>query len=409
MVKSFASDRVITKEFVALNAVMFLTYCNIAVFFSFHDYLGTLPLDPKDFGFLIGQFSLVVMVVRPIISPFLTAANAKRWIVVSCSLVIGTLVLYNFADGFWGMALVRAAHGAAYVVLATAVLAKLVTVIPKEQSGRAFGIVSVITVLPYAAVPPLLAPLNQWAGGFDGVLNLSAALMLLSFPLMKWVEGRSSSLEGSGVSLSWNAVVGNLKDRRILVLLLLSLVVWSSFAPVFFFGKEHGEVLRIPNPGWFFTLSTIMEVLVRLVFGSLFDRFDKRIILAGSLAWLAAGYVAMAHVSGPAGFYAMGLVLGVGWGVAMPLLSALTFDMSKPQFRSLNTNLAMEMFQAGFFVGPVVGGALLLHGGYPALYYACAALVGVGLCTAPLLRATTPDRGPAVDAARASQVSKHDL
>jgi len=103
MKKSSVSEGLITREFFALNAVMFLTYCNIAVFFQFQDYLGSLSLDPKDFGLLIGLFSLVVLVLRPIISPFLTAANAKRWIAVSCALVIGTLVLYNSrkTSGSW--------------------------------------------------------------------------------------------------------------------------------------------------------------------------------------------------------------------------------------------------------------------------------------------------------------------
>lgn len=391
MVNGSTANGVFTREFFALNAVMFLTYCNIAVFFQFHDYLGTLPLDPKDFGLLIGLFSLVVMVVRPIISPFLTEANAKRWITVSCALIIATLVLYDFAHDFWSLALVRIAHGAAYVLLATAVLAKLVAGIPRDQSGRAFGIVSVITVLPYAVVPPLLAPLNRWMGGFEGVLNLSAVFMLLAFPLLRCVNGPAAATDSSTGAIGWHDLADNLKDHRIPVLLVLSLVVWTSFTPVFYFGKEYGELLRVDNAGWFFTLSTAMEVLVRLVGGPLFDRFDKRKILAGSLAWLAVGYAILAHVSGPLGFYALGLFLGIGWGVVMPILSALIFDLSQPRFRSPNANLAMEMFQAGFFVGPVAGGALLLHGGYSALYYGCAGVILVGLCTTPLLSGTPAD------------------
>ena len=30
-------EHLITKEFIALNAIMFLAFCNIAVFFQFHD------------------------------------------------------------------------------------------------------------------------------------------------------------------------------------------------------------------------------------------------------------------------------------------------------------------------------------------------------------------------------------
>ena len=45
-------EHLITKEFIALNAIMFLAFCNIAVFFQFHEYLGTLPIPAEYFGTL---------------------------------------------------------------------------------------------------------------------------------------------------------------------------------------------------------------------------------------------------------------------------------------------------------------------------------------------------------------------
>ncbi len=66
----------------------------------------------------------------------------------------------------------------------------------------------------------------------------------------------------------------------------------------------------------------------------------------------------------------------------MPVLSGLMFDVSEPRFRALNTNLAFEMFQAGFFVGPLAGGAILVHSGYSWLYYACACVTILGLIAA---------------------------
>ncbi len=78
-------ERLITKEFIALNAIIFLAFCNIAVFFQFHQYLGTLPIPAEYFGTLIGLFSVSVLVIRPIISPLIHRDNAKRWILISCA------------------------------------------------------------------------------------------------------------------------------------------------------------------------------------------------------------------------------------------------------------------------------------------------------------------------------------
>jgi len=388
-------EKLITWEFLALNAIMFLTYCNIAVFFQFYNYLGTLPIAQQSFGLLIALFSVTVLIIRPIISPLLHPGNARRWIAISCALVIASLLLYNVAHDFQTMAAVRLIHGAAYVILATAVLAKLVGCIPRDRSGQAFGLISVITLLPYAVIPPLLEPLNRWAGGFDQVLNLSALLMIPAFPMLYLVRGQASYAETArNGRIGLGRLTRNLKDRRVAFLLLLSLVVWTTFTPVFYFLKEYGSKIGATNPGWFFTLSTFTEMAVRLFAGRTFDRFDKSRSLAYSLAWLGLGYIVLAHVSDLTVFYAMGLFLGIGWGVAMPLLSGLMFDISEPEFRALNSNLAMEMFQAGFFFGPLLGGVILIHGGYQMLFYACGGILAASVAPAILLGKTRVDGLP---------------
>ena len=323
-------EHLITKEFIALNAIMFLAFCNIAVFFQFHEYLGTLPIPAEYFGTLIGLFSVSVLVIRPIISPLIHRDNAKRWILISCAGVIISLFLYNAANDFWSMAFVRLVHGAAYVVLATAALNRMVEAIPVNKSAQAFGLISVITLLPYAAIPPLLGPLIRWAGTFDRVLDLSALVMVLAFPLLSFIQDKPFEQAGPrDGNIGLSELKENLTDPRVIVLLLLSLLVWTSFTPVFYFLKGYAEQIGIENAGWFFTISTLMEISVRIVAGHMFDRVNKWLLLLAALAWLGAGNLILAAYPGSVTFYAMSIFLGLGWGVAMPVLSGLVFDVSQ--------------------------------------------------------------------------------
>ena len=50
------------------------------------------------------------------------------------------------------------------------------------------------------------------------------------------------------------------------------------------------------------------------------------------------------------------------------MINGSLFDVSEPRFRALNTNLAAEMFQAGFTLGPLLGGMILISYGYIALF-----------------------------------------
>ena len=65
----------------------------------------------------------------------------------------------------------------------------------------------------------------------------------------------------------------------------------------------------------------------------------------------------------------------------MPVFNGLMFDISGPRFKSMNTNLGMQMFQAGFFAGPFLGGALIRLAGFGSVFYLCAlfSFCGAGL------------------------------
>ncbi len=382
------SPTMFNREFLALNGVIFLVFCNVAVFFQFQNYLlGELRMPPQSLGFLIGIFAFTALVVRPIISPFLHSHNARKWLFLSTAGVILSLLLYYPARGFWSLTVVRVLHGGIYVVLATAAMTKMMDSIPEKKSGQAFGLITVITLLPYAVMPPLLEPLIRVFGGFLPVLYLTAFLMVLVFPLLLMIR-TPARLEGGEARqrITGRELFGNLKDRQIFSLLLVSLLVYSAFAPVFFFLKAYALKIGIVNPGWFFTLSTFMEIAVRLFGGAWLDRGSKVRSLVYALSGLLAAYVILAHTTGPVLFYGLGLGFGLCWGVAMPLLNGLLFDKSQPRFRAVNTNLAMVMFQGGFFLGPLMGGWILSDWNYAILYTVCGGMILAALGLMPWVR-----------------------
>lgn len=379
--------KLITKEFLSLNGIIFLNFCNVAVFFQFHHYLlNDLHRSPQESGLLIGLFAFTGLFIRPFISPWLHPANAKKWIFLGSMGIIVSLLFYQLAREFWTMTLVRVIHGGVYVVMGTAMMAKIVGAIPPGKSSQAFGVISVITLLPYAVMPPILEPLIKIFGGFIPVLNLTALLMVLVFPLLLFVKGtRLEKDPPPSAKITKTDLIDNIKNPKIFSLLAISLLLYVAFTPVFYFLKAYGYEIGISNPGWFFTLSTFTEIAVRLFGGPFFDKMSKPRFLAFSLIGLVMAYLILANTSGKILFYALGLFFGLCWGVAMPLLSGLLFDSSTARLRALNTNLGVEMFQGGLFLGPMIGGWILAAWDYRVLYYFCGALILLSLSLIPLL------------------------
>jgi predicted MFS family arabinose efflux permease len=382
-------DTLFTRDFILLNVILFLSYCNIAVFFQFPHYLQYgLGIAPQWVGLLISVFALTGLVVRPFAGFIIQPANAGRYIILGTIGVIVSLILYSPAQSVSGMSVVRIVHGLFYVIFGTAVMAKIVGCVPRSRSGQAFGMIAVITLLPYAVMPPLLNPLSEALGGFVPVLLALAALMLLVLPLAGILKrpGKTGA-EKKTKKITPQDILHNFRNPGLVLIFLVSLFLFTSFSATFFYLKGLGLENGIHNPGWFFTISTAMEIGVRIFAGHFFDRINKAFFLGVSMALLGAGYLVLAAANNPVVFFGLAVLFGLCWGVGLPLLNSLIFDYSEPGLRPFNTNFSLEMFQGGFFLGSLTGGLMLSSRGYGAIFQFCALLcLACALLTLFLLR-----------------------
>jgi predicted MFS family arabinose efflux permease len=365
-----------SREILFLFGATFLAYANISVFFSYYEYLGTLAIDRRWFGLLISAFSAASLIARPLLIPFIHRGNAYGYLFGGTLLLVATLCAYSLATGFWAMLFVRSLHGLCFVLLGAALMTITVDYIPAERSAQFFGFLSIIVLIPNTAIPPLLPLLTQGLGGFTMVLFLFAGITALVMPLVH-LAGGSRSLSGAqkaAVSPGKAAIMANLGNGLILSILFSMLLLYSSYALVFFFLEGFGRAAGISGTGFFLTLSTLGEIGVRLAAGSLLDRMNKVRLASLTMGALALAYAALGQVRGQEAFFVLGLLFGLGWGVAMPLFNGLMFDLSEPGLRAFNTNLGFQMFQGGFFLGPFIGAPVVARWGFTTLFELCAVL-----------------------------------
>lgn len=362
------------REILFLFGATFLAYANISVFFSYVEYLRTLAIEPRWFGLLIAVFSAVSLLVRPVVSLFLHHGNAYRTLFLGTVLLMATLCSYSLADGFWTMLLVRAFHGLAFVLLGTALMTMTVEYIPGDRSAQFFGFLSVIVLVPNTVIPPLMPFLINGLGGFPRVLFVFAGVTGLMFPLVLRARSATSAAisQGFSESLDRNDLLQDLRNGAVISLLLAMLLLYSGCALVFFFLDGFGRHAKISGTGFFLTLSTAGEIGVRVMAGSFFDKINKARLAALTMITLALAYAALGHVRQEETFFCLGLLLGLGWGIAMPVYNGLMFDLSEPKVRAFNTNLGFQMFQGGFFLGPLIGAPVVTRWGFTTLFEMCA-------------------------------------
>lgn len=365
--------------FLSLNLLVLFAFCNLAVFFSFVSFLDQLPIEPRWHGVLIGLLSASALVVRPIISPWLTPYNATRAVAAGLTLTAMSLLLYSQVHSLVPMILLRVLHGAANVTMLSASVTLLVAFMPPKKSGQGFGIITIMTLLPYAVIPLILensvghVPLGD-VYMYTALLMLPPALLLI--PIARRVRAMGSTQQGTGNRQPEGGLRLNLAQPKVLLLLGSNGLLFSVFSIVFFFIKTFCSQSGIGNPGLFFTVSTCVMIGVRICFGSLFDRYDKAVLGMASLLVLTLAILLLNAMQSPALFYAAATLYGVGVGAATPLMNGLMFTISQPQYRSLNTNLMLEMVDAGFFLGPAACGlALAADLDQTTILWACAGII----------------------------------
>ncbi len=370
------SEKLFSREFLILNLVFFTASTATAVFFQFHQYLQFLGISQGWSGFIIAADALPALFLQPILGVFLDRFNARRWLFSGLICMVAALLAYTHASSVAFLVVVRLFQGAGFACLVAAMMVMIVDYIPPQRSGAAFGIISTIRLLPYAIIPPAMSAYFNSPKDFSKAPAYSVVPIIFSLAAVLTIEiPRASNQESdSRQSLERKNLIENLKDRRVSIVLIINLLLYSGYTTVFFFLEGYFRQVGVENPGLFFTIATFTMIGIRILGSTLFDKVSKVRLTFWSMAGLIICYSALPAVSCNELFYILGFFTGIGWGIIMPVLNALMFEVSAPPLRGLNLNLSLVMMQGGFFAGPFLGGLVNGWWGYGVLFYFCAFL-----------------------------------
>jgi len=374
-----------TYPFVSLCLVALFGFGNIAVFYGLYPYLISMGISPFWAGWILALEPLAAFVLRPFISPGLGPGNALP--VMRASLVMIALALFGYA---WAQSLpalicLRVFHGAAFVSLVSATTALLVHFIPPSRSGQGFGLFSLTTMLPFAVMPPLMeyliriVPDAGHAYAWVSLMTLPALALLAPLGSHARQAQEKERQSSSGPTSTGFADIGSaLKNPGVALILGAGLMTFLGSTLLFFFMKDFGASIGLTNTGLFFTVSTGATIAVRLIGSARFDRMDKRRTLMLTFLVLAGCYASYSLVASPLPFLLAAGLFGACMGVAMPLLQSTLFHLSDPSKRGLTANLMLSTMDAGYVLGPWLGGMMLGMGLSHADLFRLSALLALG-------------------------------
>jgi len=365
--------------------ITFLAFCNISLFYGLNDYLEARHVPSMWRGVLLGLEPCTALVVRPLVSPFLTVRNSISVVAGSLLLLMCAVSSYSVAGTIPLLAVVRIAHGLGFVLLASALAMLLVASMPPDRTGQGFGVFAIAGLLPYAVLPPVVERLLPLMGSETRVYALFAPALLLALPALPYLRRRILRPGNEGAAALRRPTPADIRtDLRapgVARLLAANVLVFTATTVVFYFMKDRLSSLGELNAGLFFSVSTAATIGVRVLFGKLLDRIDRFTMLLTTLLALSAVMVLFSLAGRGGALLVLAAAYGTCIGFALPQLNAAMFDISPPHLRGFNTNLMLFTMDAGYAIGPLLAGGLLTSGMSPAYLFAwmavCPMLGGV--------------------------------
>lgn len=380
-----AREPLFTPEFTGLCLVIFLSYCNIAVFYSLYLHLAALGIPEAWRGFLIGCSSLTMVALFAVATPFISVKNAARNMMAGVGILAACGAGYLLARDVASLLAIRLAHGAALFLLTSSCMTLVVAIIPPTRSGQAFGVYSASMLIPFSLAPLLCDALKPWLPSPDQDYALMALLLvpaaLVARRLGRAVHARTAG-DPPAPPMSFRDMVAGAAKAPVSVLLCINAVYYVVFAAVFYLAKGLFEARGLSGVGAFFTIQTALMIAVRVLGNRLFDVVPKVVLVRLCYLLTGLGLAVAWGWRGQTGMLASAVVLGLGMGLGVPALNAYMFSLSDARTRPVNANLMILSLQSGNFLGPILGGAAVGWLGYDGFLAAMA-----GVCAAALAAA----------------------
>ena len=381
-VKDNSTQPLFTFEFTALCLLIFVAYGNVSVYYGLYVYVAQIGVPLQWRGLIVGGSSLATIACFIVATPYLTMRIAARATYAGLVLLIASGLGYLFVRDTAGLLLLRLLCGAGVYLVSASSMTRLVSIIPPNRAGQAFGFYSVASLLPFSLVPALFDWMVPLLGSMDrGYAIMSLALVPAA--AVNYMIGRRGwrprqgdvQVQGS----SFTEMFANLKKPSITMLLLVNTVYSITFSSIFFLAKALFNDRGIANVGLFYGIQTFCMIAIRVGANRIFDQVEKVRLVRVCYALTATGFALIAASDSLWVLYLAALVIGVGMGLGVPSLNGLMFGLSEPRFRAMNTNLMMMSVHVGNVCGPVLGNVAVGLMGYEGfLYMGCAAnLLGI--------------------------------
>lgn len=320
-------------------------------------------------GFASGSFVIGALVARIFSGKFLDFIGRRRLLLGGLAVFTAAALLYQAADSFVLLLVIRLVHGAAFGAASTSISASVMGLIPVHRRGEGTGFFGISTTMA-TAVGPFLAVLVVDTMTYDFLFLLSAgcaALALVFALLLKLPERTPTPAERSR---KWKLRFTDVMDPAALAIASIMFVAGAAYAGILTFLNSYAQQENLVAAASAFFLVYAAVVLVsRFFMGRLQDVYGDNAVIYPTLVSFAVGLALLAWAPNGLVMSLAGVFVGIGFGALVPTAQAIAVTMAPPHRIGLATSTFFIMMDAGVGLGPLALGAVVPLTGFHGMYW----------------------------------------
>jgi MFS family permease len=344
------APRLITPAFVALAAATLAFFVAGGIVLPIAPRFAEFALgaDALGFGVALGSFSVVSLILRPIVGwssdrfgrrPLLIGGAIANVAALALHLVVNDLLLFTVARGLLG-----AAEGFFFV----AALAAAADIAPDARRGEAISFLSLSLYLGIAIGPPVAEAIFA-AGSYTAVWIAAASVSAVAVALALLVP---ESAPGLSVSPGDRPRRGPLiHPAGIFPGIIILFGLWG-MAGFLTFLPLYGPELGLDGVGLPLTAYALVVVVLRIVGATWPDRFGAARLSSAALAISAVGLTIIGLAPNTVVLMAGTIVFATGVAFTMPALLALAVSRVPPTERGTVVGTATVFLDLVFGFAP---------------------------------------------------------
>jgi len=348
---------------------MFLLFAVLPLFIVQH-----LHGAESQVGMIMGAFAVSAVLSRPISGRLVDTWNRKACLSLGALIYVIFPALYTQVTTIFAMLVLRFFHGIGIAIYTTAGSVFVADLAPPARRGEAMGYYGMAMNLAMS-IGPALGVILTGRLGFAGLFWTAAGLALGSLLLVQLVHDPHQSHSHAGQHA---ATRPPLFSRAAVFPGFIAMCMTMTFGAIVSFLPLFVQQRNLGNAGLFFTVYSIVVVVLRPVSGRLSDRFGRSAVIIPGMFFLTVSMVVLAYSTSMAGLLWTAVLQGIGFGAVHPSIMAWIVDRSTVHDRGPALATLMMAFDIGVGFSAIGLGQVLQRTDFSTMYLCAGGIALVG-------------------------------